>query len=128
MDEARSLIRDFKCSRIHTNSSKEEKILCLKLPLTGVLKLNVDGVLFDKIQKTEIGVILRDEIDNVIMAMSIIENGVDSADDIKALAALRTLQLVYQMGVNNIILEGDSMWLVDVEVLRNKLFKTRPFV
>lgn len=74
----------------------------------------MDGSLFDKIQEAGVGAILRDEVGTVIMAMSKIENGVDSTDDIQAIAALRALQMVFHSGVSNsIILEGDSMWGVD---------------
>lgn len=67
------------------------------------------GALFDKIQKAGVGAILRDEVGNVIMAMSKIENGVDSANDIEAVVAIRALQMVFHSGVGSIILEGDSM-------------------
>ena len=71
------------------------------------------GQMFDKIQKAGVGAILRDEKRNVIMAMSKIENGVHEADDIEAFAALRALQMTCYNGVSNIILESDSMWVVD---------------
>ena len=40
-----------------------------------VFKLNVDGAMFAKIQKVGVGAILRDEVANVIMAMSKLEVG-----------------------------------------------------
>ncbi|XXG88418.1 hypothetical protein AAC387_Pa12g0627 [Persea americana] len=45
--------------------------------------------------------------------MSKIGNGLDGANDIEDLAALRALQLTCYNGVSNIILESDSMWVVD---------------
>lgn len=42
--------------------------------------------MFDKIQKTGVRTILREEKGNLIMATSKIENGVDEVDDIEALA------------------------------------------
>ena len=44
-----------------------------------------------------------------------IENGLDDADDIEALATLKgTLQLICHIGMRDIILWRDSMWAVDV--------------
>lgn len=54
----------------------------------------MDGALFDNLQKAGVGAILRDEMRNVIMAMTKIDNEVDNADDIEALATLRALQLI----------------------------------
>ncbi|XXG79426.1 hypothetical protein AAC387_Pa09g0497 [Persea americana] len=47
------------------------------------------------------------------MAMSKLESGVDSADDIEAITALRALQMVLHIAVSSIILEGDSLWVVE---------------
>lgn len=69
--------------------------------------------MFDKIQKEGVGAILWGEKGNVIMAMSKIENGVDEAYDIEALAVIRALKLTCYNGVSNIVLKGDSMWVVD---------------
>ncbi|XXG86241.1 hypothetical protein AAC387_Pa11g1173 [Persea americana] len=63
-------------------------------PPTGVVKLNVDGVIFENVQKAGVGAVLRDEKGNVIMALSKIETWVAKADDIEAVAALRGLQMV----------------------------------
>ena len=71
------IIRAFKYT-IQKSSSKKEKILCWKPPL--------DGALIDKIQNAGVGTILRDEFGNVIVALSKVEHGVDSADGIKTLA------------------------------------------
>lgn len=51
----------------------------------------MDGALFDKIQKAGVGAILKDEVSNVIMVMSKLENGVDSAEDIEAISTLIAL-------------------------------------
>lgn len=58
-------------------------------------------------------VILRDEKGNVIMAMSKTENRMGEVDDIEA-SIKSSLQLTCYNGVSNIILESDSLWVVDV--------------
>lgn len=49
----------------------------------------------------------------MIMTMSKIKNGVANADDIEAVVALRAIQMVFHIGVSNIIQKWDSMWVVD---------------
>eukprot|EP00268_Persea_americana_P015628 TRINITY_DN1729_c0_g1_i3.p1 TRINITY_DN1729_c0_g1~~TRINITY_DN1729_c0_g1_i3.p1 ORF type:complete len:102 (-),score=19.59 TRINITY_DN1729_c0_g1_i3:758-1063(-) len=68
---------------------KKIKVPCWKPPPVGVLKLNVDGAMFDKLNKAGVEAVLGDEKGNVIMATRKIENGVDGADDIEGLLALR---------------------------------------
>lgn len=41
----------------------------LEAPLLGVLKLNVDSALFDKLQKAVVDAIFRDKVGNVIMVV-----------------------------------------------------------
>lgn len=43
----------------------------------------------------------------MIMTMSKIENGVDNANDIEVVIALRALQMVFHIWVGSIILESD---------------------
>ncbi|XXG50745.1 hypothetical protein AAC387_Pa02g4685 [Persea americana] len=50
---------------------------------------------------------------NVIMAMSKAEKPLNEADDIKALVVLRGIQMVCNIGVHNIIIEGDSLWTIN---------------
>ncbi|XXG47023.1 hypothetical protein AAC387_Pa02g1736 [Persea americana] len=69
--------------------------------------------MFAKIQKAGVGAVLIDEVGNVIMAMSKLESGVDSANYIEAITALRALQMVLYIGVSSIILGGDSMSVVE---------------
>ncbi|XXG80046.1 hypothetical protein AAC387_Pa09g0995 [Persea americana] len=103
----------FKRIRIKKSSPKTEKAFQWKPPPSSIFKLNVDGAVFAKIQKAGVGAIFRDKVGNVIMAMTKLESGVDSADDIEAIAALKALQMVLHIGVSSIILEGVSMWVVE---------------
>ena len=120
------MIRAFKCTHIEKSSLKKENVIGWKPPPNCLFKLNVDGVLFDKIHKAGVGVVLRNGVGNVIMAMSKIKNGVDNADDIEAVAALSALQLVFHSEVSSVILEGGSMWVVDVlKPFGTKYVKTR---
>lgn len=59
------------------------------------------------------GALLRDEMGNVIIAMSKAEMLViNAAVDIEALAIQRGIQMVRNIGVKNIIIEGNSLWTI----------------
>ena len=87
VDDSRTLVQSFKCPRIYKKSPRKRENSMLETSAAGVLKLNMDGAIFDKLQKVGVEVILRDEKGNVVMAMSKIEHKVDEANDIEALAA-----------------------------------------
>ncbi|XXG53903.1 hypothetical protein AAC387_Pa03g1920 [Persea americana] len=111
--DALALVQDFKRIWVSKNSLQKEKALHRHSPPLGVVKRNVDGATIKDVQKAGVGAILRDEKCNVIMALSRIEDGVAEADDIGAVAALRGLQMDCSIGVHDIILEGDSLWMID---------------
>ncbi|KAG6693248.1 hypothetical protein I3842_10G159900, partial [Carya illinoinensis] len=82
-------------------------------PPIGCLKLNVDGATFSDSFSAGVGVILRDHNGDVVVAASKVEREVSSAVFIEAIALLRGLQLCVQWGVPKIILESDSLILVN---------------
>lgn len=90
----------------------------------------MDGALFIKHQKVGVGAILEKR--NIIMAMRKLENEVDGADDIEALAALRAHQVVCHIGVSHIILEEvPYRWWIGggcSKVFRYKYVKIRSYV
>ena len=113
VERALMLAQDYRLVKNYNIKLHAEKILKWKHPPNGVLKINVDGALFSDIKKSGVGAILLDEAGYVILAMSKIENEMDEAEDIKSLAALRGLQMICHMGIGAIILESDSLKVVE---------------
>lgn len=100
-----------------------------KPPLAGVFKFYVDGALFNNLQEAGVGAVLRDEMRNVIMAMSKIDNEVDDADDIEALATLRALQLILShWGERYYFKRRFHVDSGSVEVFHSKYDKAKSFV
>lgn len=65
-----------------------------------------------------IGVILRDDRGEVLFAMSRKEVHVLEAQDVETMAALRDLQMILNLGISSLVLEGDS--LVVIEAIRSR--------
>lgn len=55
-------------------------------PLAGILKLNVDGAMFRDPHRARVGVVLRDERGDILMAASILDPAVDDPESIELLA------------------------------------------
>jgi len=77
---------------------------CWNAPPSCFFKLNVDGTMFYDYQKVGVGAVVRDE-----HAMFI----VSEAELVELLAMFRGLQFSSQMGFSKIILESDSLILVE---------------
>ncbi|XP_042950087.1 uncharacterized protein LOC122282202 [Carya illinoinensis] len=78
-------------------------------PPNDFLKLNIDGATFPEHSVARIGVVLRDQYGEVIVACSKVEKEVSSAEFIEAVALL----LCTQWGVPKITLETDCLVLVN---------------
>ncbi|KAF5472052.1 hypothetical protein F2P56_008799 [Juglans regia] len=85
-----------------------QTLLCWQPPPSGQLKLNFDGAIFYQELKSEVGAVLRDDKESMIMAMSRLEEGILLVEDVEAIAALRALQFI-----SHLILEGDSLFIVE---------------
>ncbi|XP_040989052.1 uncharacterized protein LOC121236684 [Juglans microcarpa x Juglans regia] len=85
-----------------------------KPPPSNWLKLNVDGAVFDEINKAGVGLVLRDGKGNVMLAASKIEYEVSDAQAIELLAIFRALQLCANMGIQRLLLESDCLMAVQV--------------
>ncbi|XXG79379.1 hypothetical protein AAC387_Pa09g0464 [Persea americana] len=107
--DALALIQDFKRGWVSKNSLQKENALRWHPKPPGVVKLNVDVATLEDVQ----GAILPDDKGIVIIALSKIKDWVAGADDIETIAGLRHIQMVYTIGVCDIILGGDSLWMVD---------------
>lgn len=103
---------NFQKSKCLGNNPKP-KATCWEPPPLGVHKVNVDGELFFYSQKAGIGFIVQNHDGEVQLAASIAEMNFDNPAVIKALVALRSLQLYMHNGFSNIILESDYLCLME---------------
>ncbi|CAI9756236.1 unnamed protein product [Fraxinus pennsylvanica] len=83
-----------------------------KAPPTDFLKLNVDGATFHHLHKARICAVLRDQAGKVLMATSKGERGVADPEMIEFLAVLRGLKFVVSMGISQLIIESDCLFIV----------------
>ncbi|KAF5475513.1 hypothetical protein F2P56_007313 [Juglans regia] len=90
-----------------------QTLLCWQPPPSGQLKLNFDGAIFYQELKSGVGAVLRDDKGSMIMAMSRLEEGILLVEDVEAIAALRALQFISHLGISHLILEGDSLIVVE---------------
>ena len=75
-------------------------------------KVNFDGAMFGNSNMSGIVVVIWNH-DGAIMASCAEKlNQTCKAEEIEALAAFRALQLAYDLGFQNVILEGDSLDLI----------------
>ncbi|KAF5443149.1 hypothetical protein F2P56_035733 [Juglans regia] len=81
-------------------------------PSPGVLKLNVDGAIFNDQQGAGVGIILRDAVGEVLLAVSKKGHAVNDPPDVELLAMLRGLQLCIPLGIEELILESDSLLMI----------------
>ncbi|XP_042964633.1 uncharacterized protein LOC122298853 [Carya illinoinensis] len=105
---APSLGSDYKVSKCVENKQKELELP----PPIGSLKLNVDDAIFHDQQRAGIGAILRDEKGEVLFATRKKENDVSDPIEIELLVILRGVQLCIHRGINNLVIESDSLIMI----------------
>ena len=74
----------------------------------GSYKINFDGATFAREKCSGLGVIVQDKEGLVIAAMATRVPQLLQAIEIKALAANKALEFAQEMGISDVVLEGDS--------------------
>lgn len=74
--------------------------------------LNVDGAIFEGQHSIGVGMVLRDVKGDVIMIATRKEYEVNDPIEIELLAVFRGLQICMHMGITNLIVESDSLLMV----------------
>ncbi|XP_041009377.1 uncharacterized protein LOC121253432 [Juglans microcarpa x Juglans regia] len=82
-------------------------------PDPGILKLNVDGVVFANQRSAGVGFILRNSKAEVIFSASKKENDINDPIEIELLAILRGLQFCIPLGISHLVIESDSILMVN---------------
>ena len=80
-----------------------------KPPRSEFLKINYDGAIFPNENKSGIGVVIRDGDGEVIASCSKLLHQAYSSREVEAMAAVTALSLASDIGVQQAILEGDSL-------------------
>ena len=71
-------------------------------------KVNFDGAVFKESNSAGIGVVIRDDLGQVMTSMSESVHLPSSVDEVEALTAVRAIYFAQEVGFSSIILEGDS--------------------
>ena len=87
-----------------------------------MVKINFDGALFSKEQKSGIGVVVRDAQGEVLASQSRTLSHVYSPFEVKGMATTSALQLASELGFQEVTLEGDC------QVLMHALKYDSPFL
>ena len=106
------LIEDFKEANIQIIKQKETKDRVWKPPPKDVHLINVDGAIPAMEGNSGIGVIIRDWNNKVVAALSMPLSGRFAVEETEAIAMEQGIVLAKELGLNQIILEGDSMQTV----------------
>ena len=83
-----------------------------KPPLMGLYKVNFDGATFESLNQAGIGVVIRDEHDLVIAALSQRIPLPSSVSMVEALAARRALTFAKEISIFSVEVEGDSLQVI----------------
>ena len=81
-------------------------------PMQGMVKINCDGAIFSKENKTRIGVVIRDNRGLVLGSLSKQAPQAYAPLEIEAMTASAALQFRADLGFHHVILETDSQVLV----------------
>ena len=77
-----------------------------------MLKINVDGALSKPNCSTGIGVVIRDDAGSIVAALGKHFHVPLGQLEVKAKAFEASLQLAWDLGLQNVVLEGDSLVIV----------------
>ena len=107
-------LEEFQIANETPNQISSDHTTTWKPPPPGWFKVNVDGALFSKTKQSGIGVIVRDEEGNVIVACSRKLDLPLGALKIEAKALEAGVQFAEEVGLRNVVFEGDSLLVINV--------------
>ncbi|XP_065616451.1 uncharacterized protein LOC136061926 [Quercus suber] len=81
-------------------------------PQASFVKINFDGAVFCHSNSSGVGAVIRNHDGAVMASYAEKLNQAYKAEEIEALAALKAVQFVYDLGFQKVILEGDSLGLI----------------
>ena len=81
-------------------------------PQVGFVKVNFDGAVFGELNKSGVGVVIRDNNGSVLASCSEKMSQAYKAEEIEAFAAWKALMFAHELGFQSVILEGDALGLI----------------
>ena len=99
---------EFKALKIALVPSRTKRKVRWKPPDPGSYKINFNGATFAGEKCSDLGVMVRDKEGLVIVAMATHVPQLLQAIEIEALAANKALEFAQEMGLSDVVLEGDS--------------------
>ena len=106
---ARVLLQEYKVAILIPDKPEHNLIECWFPPEGSLYKVNVDGAVFSAQKESGIGVIIRDKASLVVATMSKKVKASLGPLEIEAKAFEVSLQFAKDMGLQEFILEGDSL-------------------
>ncbi|KAL0000349.1 hypothetical protein SO802_014130 [Lithocarpus litseifolius] len=83
-----------------------------KPPRSPYCKVNFDGAIFQDLQMAGIGVVIRNSSGQVIGALSDRIHLPSAVDDVEAIACRRAISFALEIGVEEVVFEGDSETII----------------
>ncbi|XP_075645296.1 uncharacterized protein LOC142616302 [Castanea sativa] len=115
----RNKVRDFQQVCLCSSKKVRSRRPRWKLPNVGFVKVNFDGAIFEGLKAAGIGVAVRNEHGEVVAALAEQIPIPDSVFTLETLAARRVVHFVWQLGLHNVVFEGDSE--SSIHAIRNRL-------
>ena len=76
-----------------------------------MVKINFDGEIFSRENKSDIKVVIRDSLGSIIASSSKKVPQAFSSSEVEALAVATTLSFTVEIGINRVVFGGDSLEL-----------------
>ena len=81
-------------------------------PQAGFVKVNFNGAVFGELNKSGVGVVIRDNNGAVLVSCSEKLTQAYKAEETETLAARKALMFAHELGFQRVILEGDALGLI----------------
>ena len=81
-------------------------------PQADFVKVNFDGAVFGELNKSGVGVVIRDNNGTILGSCSEKLSQAYKAEETEALAARKALMFAHELGFQRVILEGDALGLI----------------
>ncbi|XP_075668465.1 uncharacterized protein LOC142638332 [Castanea sativa] len=112
LEQAREKLQEFSSLHKPTPPPRTTPASCWRPPDHDYVKINFDGALFSKENRPGIGVVKRNEARLVLASLSHQIPLPATVLKVETFVARRALEVATEIGVNRVILEGDSSILI----------------